>query len=71
MGNAKDADGKVYDLSMEEELLWDKSKPSAGQWDMCRHINIANGTKNTGTGRAITIFFGVSTGILKKYGSIS
>ncbi|WP_201777886.1 HNH/ENDO VII family nuclease [Ornithinibacillus contaminans] len=32
--DAKDIDGKVYDPNTGEELLWDKSKSRAGQWDM-------------------------------------
>jgi RHS repeat-associated protein len=32
--NAKDVDGKVYDPNTGEELIWDKSKSRAGQWDM-------------------------------------
>ncbi|MCK6649161.1 MAG: HNH/ENDO VII family nuclease [Bacteroidia bacterium] len=31
---AKQADGKVYDPNTGEELIWDKSKPRSGQWDM-------------------------------------
>ncbi len=32
--NAKQADGKVYDPNTGEEIVWDKSKPRKGQWDM-------------------------------------
>lgn len=31
---AKDANGKVYDPNTGQELIWDKTKSRAGQWDM-------------------------------------
>ncbi|MDM5154751.1 hypothetical protein QUF88_13225 [Bacillus sp. DX1.1] len=42
--DAKQADGRVFNLNTGEELFWDKSRSRAGQWDMGHipEVNIVN-----------------------------